>query len=198
MKIPIGSRGQEEAPVELLIAVTVLTFVLIVGFNTYNSLCASQYEQKLSGSMSKMARAIELVYRGATGTRINTQVDFTPLGGCGGDIEAVGLYPGPTQACRSQLGTDNCQILVARVATRTTVGQAAVVNYQARISETINIPRNVEIKQLLEEVGARTKVDCGIEQAERLDLTASACTWKPRTYGLSITKSSSNELTISG
>ncbi len=107
-------KGQEEAPIELLIGVTVLTFVIIISMTVFNTTCATQQEQKLKASFSKFARDLELVYFGAVGSSQIARLDFTQMSGCAEyEVESIRITKGPGATCRAQLGKDDCLVLTA-------------------------------------------------------------------------------------
>ena len=88
-------KGQEEAPIELLIGVTVLAFVLAIGLYTYQNLASQEYRQKLEASFSKFAGDLETIYRGGLHTSTTVDFDLSPPGGQdAGDIVSIRLLRG--------------------------------------------------------------------------------------------------------
>ena len=130
-------RGQEEAPIELLIAVTVLTFVLVIGFYTYQNMCASQFEQKMRASLAKFANDLETIHTGFPGTKIPSELDFLPTG-CPGNVESVRLLKGTQGVCKARTGSDSCFMLT--VIAKTESGT------EIRIMEPVKIPTDTAIK----------------------------------------------------
>ena len=173
-------RGQEEAPIELLLAVTLLTFVIILGFYTYQNLCASQYEQKLKSSLSTFARSLEQVYQGGVGTSKTAMVDFGEIG-CSGNIKSIRLIEGLPSSCRKNLGKDDCLELI--VTTQTSSGTSTLM------MEMLNIPPSVTVT--LDAPG------CGIDLAKTWDEDAyPKCSWKAKSYSFRIMKESGDRIVL--
>ncbi len=181
----LQKKGQESAPIELLIGVTILTFVLIIGFYVLQQASSQQYEQKLKASFSNFARDIEAVYLGSVGTSFRTQVDFTPSGS-GNDfvISSIQLKQGLSPTCSAQTGRSDCMELYAYK--RDKYG-----NENLFLAEVINIPSSVSIIGSfsncqggnLSEIGSReSNPDCFIT---------------PTSHSFILTKTGPNEITIS-
>lgn len=176
-------KGQEEAPIELLIAVTILTFVLIIGFYTYENTCRAQFEQKMRASLSKFASDLELVYQGAQGTSRLVEVDFLPIG-CPGSISDIRLVAGTTNLCLAQLGIPDCLFIVVTTPDK-----------EITFIQPINIPTDVTINYI---DNMRTPIidykltDYDIEQLWTIQYEG----WKARYYAFTVKKDSPSELTI--
>ena len=171
-------KGQEEAPIELLIGVTILTFVLIVGFYTYNNLCGQQYEQKVRSSLSNLARNLELVYQSSGSTSLNVRVDFSAVGSCSGKVEKIVLTSGLEETCLRQTGSNDCLLLVA--ATRaSSAGQLE----PTLASEAVKISRDTLVSY---EPRQQTAVDCSTGQQD--DLGSALCSWQPLEYNFQVSK----------
>ena len=177
-------KGQEEAPIELLIAVTILTFVLIIGFYTYENTCRAQFEQKMRASLSKFASDLELVYQGAQGTSRLVEVDFSPIG-CPGSISDIRLVAGTPDLCLAQLGIQECLLIVV-----TTPDQ------EITFIQPVNIPTDVTIKYIdrmrtpIVDYIELTKYN--IRQIWEIEYEG----WKARYYAFTVKKTTPSELTI--
>jgi len=60
----LNSRGQEEAPFELLISVIIMGFVIAVGFMAMNELAKKQCQGQIEKTMQELKRTLELVSKG--------------------------------------------------------------------------------------------------------------------------------------
>lgn len=180
-------KGQEEAPIELLIAVTILTFVLIIGFYTYQNTCRAQFEQKMRASLSKFASDLELVYQGAQGTSRVIQVDFTPIG-CPGSISGVRLVKGTSDRCLAQLGIPDCLFIVVTTPSK-----------EITFIQPVNIPSDTNIRYFDE--GVEICFPNSLTDYTEDDIMAGtippACEeWGTQYYAFTVTKTSPGELTI--
>lgn len=126
-------RGQEEAPIELLIGVTMLTFVLILGFYTYQNTCKSQFEQKMHASLSKFARAVETVYMGAKGTTRTVDLDLSPIG-CHAEIKSIRMVSGSEDLCRANIGSESCMVIAVQSS-----------EDQVPLIEVLNVPGDITV-----------------------------------------------------
>jgi hypothetical protein len=181
-------KGQEEAPIELLIGVTILTFVLIIGFYTYQSLCSSQFEQVLKASFSKLSRGIELVYLGSVGTSQISQVDFSVPGACGGNVQSIRLLAGHPSTCQAQTGKNNCLQLIA--VTQATTTQAGIL-----VSEVIDVPETVTVINNLD-TSCKTPLNL-IDYSDNWDENKyQACWFRLQAYTIRITKQDQDEITL--
>lgn len=180
-------KGQEEAPIELLIAVTVLTFVLIIGFYTYENTCKAQFEQKMRASLSKFASDLEIVYQGAQGTSRLVEVDFTPIG-CSGSISGVRLVSGTEERCLSQLGIRQCLFIVV-----------TTPNKEITFIQPVNIPSDVNIRYFdgEDEICAPDSLtDYTEEDIIKGTIPLSCEKWMTQYYAFTVTKTRPGELTI--
>lgn len=108
-------RGQEEAPIELLVAIVVLGFAIIIAYGAYSSACADQFDAKMKAELSHLARDVELVYRGATGTSQLSRVDFSPAGCPGTELDSIRVGAGAPRSCEVKIGSQNCALLTVWV-----------------------------------------------------------------------------------
>jgi len=131
-------KAQESAPIELLIGVVILTFVLIIGMNSYQNLCSTQYEQKLKASISNLANNLELIYKGSAGSSVKVTVDLTPPPACGYNVKDVRILKGSPEMCKQHLGRDSCLAIIA-----TSQEKGQVVGVAA--TELVNIPSDVAV-----------------------------------------------------
>ncbi len=182
-------KGQEEAPVELLIGVTILTFVLIIGFYTYQNLCSNQFEQVLKASFSKFSRDMELVYLGSVGTSQVTQVDFSVPGACGGNVKSVKLISGLSSTCRAQTGKDDCLQLIA-VTSSTNQGAGILV------SEVIDIPPTTNVINNLGQCKIPLNLLSYNDNWKPISDQNQACFFQLRAYTIKITKDNQNQISI--
>ena len=79
----MSRRGQESAPFELLIAIIVMTFVIVIGFNALDLLNQRTCEGTLNQNMEEIKTAIELVAK----NKSKANIDFG-LPNCYSDKEA--------------------------------------------------------------------------------------------------------------
>lgn len=176
-------KGQEEAPIELLIAVTVLTFVLIIGFYTYENTCKAQFEQKMRASLSKFASDLELVYQGAQGTSRLVEVDFSPIG-CSGSISGIKIVAGTDTTCLAQLGIEQCLFIVV-----------TAPNNELPFIQSVNIPRDVTIKYIDQDDVPCIPTGWNLEQIIQGE-TPTCGEWKAQYYAFTVKKTSPSELEI--
>lgn len=177
-------KGQEEAPIELLIGVSILTFVLIIGFYAYQNMCVSQYEQSMKASISKFARDLELVYLGSVGTVQIAHLDFSVPVACGANIESIRMLQGSKETCMMQTGREDCLTLVA-----VTSGDQSTKG--VLISEVLDIPSNVDVfndLDLGEGVCGRDMNEISGDYWNKPGY--SECWFKPRQYTIRIRKES--------
>lgn len=73
MKFSLNKRGQEEAPFELLVAVIMMGFVLIVGLSAWTYVSKVQCEQSIGAKLEDLKDSIELV----AGKRGTKELSFT-------------------------------------------------------------------------------------------------------------------------
>lgn len=131
-------RGQEEAPIELLVAITLLTFVLILGLYTYQNMCRTQFEQKMKSSIHTFVSMLESVYHGASGSAQPVLLDFTPEG-CG-SFDEVRIFTGSPDSCRKQVGMDECLVIGAVIAS------PLKSKRETLIVEAMSIPSTVTVE----------------------------------------------------
>jgi hypothetical protein len=181
-------KGQEEAPIELLLAVTLLTFVIILGFYVYENLSGSLYEQKLKDSLSTFARSLELVYQGGAGTTKIVHVDFSEVG-TGGKLESVRLIQGSQSTCFSKLGKNDCLELIA-------VARDPSGRLSPLWIEMLNIPSTVTVsfKNAPEACKNSNLNDISNDEWDSSDYAA--CGWAAKSYSFKITKVSSNQIEL--
>jgi len=70
----LSQRGQESAPFELLIAVIVMTFVIVIGFNALSVLEEKTCEGKLNANMEEIKSAIEAVVRNKSKSNVSFEL----------------------------------------------------------------------------------------------------------------------------
>lgn len=195
----MNRRGQEEAPIELLIAVTVLTFVMIVGYLTYQHLSSTQFEQKMHSVLSKFARDIELVYRGAVGTSWITRVDFTPIGRTTLQLDSVTILQPSTRACQNALGRNDCLALSLIYVEETTNEKIP------GLVEVLDIPADVVIKFQKPNPQNPNQLECDVELSEQsysagriegIKNNKECYRWTLTMHAFRITKEDPNEIVI--
>lgn len=188
-------KGQEGAPIELLIGVTILTFVMIIGLFSFRNVCSSNYEQSLRASTSLFARTMEIAYLGSLDSSQIVDLDFSAPQGCSSDVESVRMLKGLLATCMAQTGQSDCLELV--VVVRDKQG-----NYGVLISEVLNIPSSTLV------LYTPPTTSCPVVNAYG-DIVFSSisgdtwnneiykeCGWKPVSYKLKITKTKQNEIRI--
>ncbi len=113
-KLNLNDKAQESMPIQLLLGVTILTFVLTIGIYSYRQVCATQYDQKVSSGLNELGSAIEQAYRGGVGTTPpSITIDTSVPAGCDVGFESIRIMDGPSDACRSNLGKEQCVMAVA-------------------------------------------------------------------------------------
>jgi len=177
-------KGQEEAPIELLLGVTILTFVVILGFYTYQNMCVSLYEQKLKESLSSFARNLELVYQGGEQNSKVVSVDFTESG-CSIGIQSIRLYGGTFTACR-KIGKEDCLELVA-------IKKDANGDTYPFVTEVLNIPPDARI--FLSSSSTCTEIEEDTLGGSISTSYSSYC-WRATTYTFQIKKISAMEMEL--
>jgi hypothetical protein len=174
-------KGQEEAPIELLLGVTILTFVVILGFYTYQNLCASMYNTKMLSSLKEFANAIEGAYHGSVDSPVVAHVDFSGSG-CTVALQSIKLIQGPSSACMKALAKSDCSELVAL-----TKSSSTLTTYMVDVPSSVS----VSIKK------SSTCVHLnGMNVAAATDPALKECGWTAQEYVFTITKDSSNEISI--
>ena len=178
-------KGQEEAPIELLLAVTLLTFVIIIGLYTYQNMCTAMYEDKLKSSLSTFAGKLTTIYQGGVGTADMVSLDLSESG-CSLKIESVRLLEGLDDSCRKEYGRTDCMEMI--VVTKDSSGSSILMK------QMIDIPYSVTVK-----------FDNALQECEDLnnipftswtDAGYAKCGWEAKTYSLWIKKDSSTLITI--
>lgn len=184
----IGSKGQEEAPIELLIGVAILAFVLIIGFYAYQNVCTSQYEQGMKAAVSTFARNLELVYLGSVGTAQITQVDFSVPSACSANVESIKMLKGSTATCNAQTGKPSClAFIVVTAPTQTSKG--------ILISEVLDIPDSVGVYNNLGTCGEN--LNSPSNSWDNWDKnTYSQCWFGTHSYAIKISKTTQNTITL--
>ncbi|MFH0986422.1 MAG: hypothetical protein V1911_00065 [Candidatus Micrarchaeota archaeon] len=133
-------KAQEEAPVELLIGVTILTFVMIIGAYMINTATVSQEELKIRASLNTLARDIEFIYFGTTGSTKISEVDFTSKN-TENPIESIRIVVGLDSTCNSQIGKPNCMelVVVANLKTSSPDSKDAMLREYLRVDTDTKI-----------------------------------------------------------
>ena len=178
-------KGQEEAPIELLLGVTILTFVIVLGFYVYENLSGSLYEQKMRDSLSTFARNLELVYQGGEGTSKIVEVDFSGTGGST-NVNSIRLLQGLESTCERNIGKKECLQLMA-VTVDTSGSHPFMI-------EILNIPSQVHIILLNAPSNCPNLNDLDANTWKQS--AYSECGWKAMTYSFKITKTAANEIYI--
>ncbi|MEM3412236.1 MAG: hypothetical protein QW735_00860 [archaeon] len=176
-------KGQESAPIELLLGTIILSFVLVLVYFTYQNLSGKQYSAALQVAFSKLGSELEFVYQGAVGTKRVLSLDFSPLEGTGKKT-AIKILHGHKETCLKQTGKENCWQLIA---VQGEEGQAGVL-----YSLALNIPTSIAIK-----FKNATGDEAVCENEYSSWSSPIPCQWKPTRYTLTIEKTSNNEIIIS-
>lgn len=186
-------EGQVNAPVQLLLGVTILSFVLIIGFFTYERMSRNQYEQKVKASLSKLARNMELVFQGGQGTSKTVNVDFSPPSGANMNVESIRIIPGTKQTCKRNTGRDNCLELVV-------IQSQGPESKDILTIEVLDIP---SVGMTVEKKGPKGEETCDVTGIESDDWSAdwgsdelAKCAWLPSRYSVKITKKGPHSLLI--
>ena len=184
-------KAQESAPIEVLIGVTILTFVLIIAMHLFQNSCSSQYEQKLDAGFSKFARDLEFTYMGAVGTSMSTSLDLTTPQGCNSvHIKSIVLKQGSPATCKARLGKPSCMILSALLVPD---NPSASSTNLFLTTEVVDIPSDITVSNYVG--GCKGKDLNGGNSID--DLINDNCTFMPTYYSFTLNKTSSNEISIS-
>ena len=132
-------KGQEAAPIELLLGVIILSFVIIIAYYTYNNVCASQYTEKVRSTVSDFARTLEAVYQGGVGTSQFATLDFAQSWEqCSASVEYVSLVKGSAESCKAYTGFEDClQLMVLQ--NITVDGTGIVVGPLAKVDDPVEV-----------------------------------------------------------
>ncbi len=106
----MSRKGQEAAPIELMIGVTVLAFVLVIAYYVYSNAAASQCVEKIRASSAQLARTIEEVAQQGPGTTRYVTVGFS----CQSQnvkVSYITIAEGPDQTCQRMAGASRCYML---------------------------------------------------------------------------------------
>lgn len=193
-------KGQEEAPIELLIGVTILTFVVIIGFYTYQNMCSSTYDIKLKASLNFFASRINDAYQGGISTSLEAPVDFGEIG-CASKIESIRMMQGSTDTCQSQVAKDDCLQLLALRREGTRVVPVAVAVLKVPSSVTVRLidgPPSCPVADQTTHDIEFNDIDYEDSQGNPtwIDSSYSSCGWTPRQYNFKIKKVSSSLIEI--
>jgi hypothetical protein len=174
-------KGQEEAPIELLLGVTILTFVVILGFYTYQNLCTAMYTSKLTSSLKMFAGALEEAYHSTVESPVPVQVDFSGSG-CSVQLQSIKIIKGPTSACMKALAKADCSELVAL-----TKDQSSLMTYMVDVPSFVSI--NIKKSALCTGLN-------NMAFSDALSPTYKECGWSATDYTFTITKLSANQIEI--
>ena len=175
------NKGQESMPVELLLGVTILTFVVTIGFYSYRQVCATQYDHKVRAGLDRLSRVMEQAYQGGVGTRppaITLDTSVPP--GCEVGFESVRLVDGPSDACEANIGKEECIMAVA-----VSVDQRGDRYVAAR--SYIDIPRGVIVEMEDFDVNCRADHSEIYDPEEDFD-SDDHCGWGQGTFSVQVTK----------
>lgn len=187
-------RAQESAPVEVLIGVTILAFVLIIAMNIFQSTCNSQYEQKLNAGFSKFARDLEFVYMGSVGTSLTSYVDLSPPNNCGNvRIGSIKILKGSAGICKAHLGKEDCMIIIASLPKKP--GTPPTTNPQLITLEVIDMPSTVSLIYN-NTAGCSTYGPLGSYDVSVSNTYPENCTLRSTYYNFKIKKVSQDEIEI--
>lgn len=204
----------------MLIAVTVLTFVLVVGFFTFQNTCATQFEQKVRASVVNFANTIESVYSSPVGASLPLQMDFSPGGSsCVGGISDIRVLKLTEEECKQSIGFERACYGVAAITTTFHAGTAGQAAKERTLSfvQPIRVPADTSISY--EQIGVcfvsfkdgtgldaagnpdPTQQDFSVDNLRNLDdigdTGASKCYgWKLRLYNLQVTRKDASTVQI--
>lgn len=176
-------KGQESMPIELLLGVTILSFVIAIGFYSYRQVCVTQYNQKVESNLNNLARTMEQTYQGGIGTSPPAiTVDTSPPPGCDVGFKSVNLLRGPETACQSHLNRDYCIMAVA-------IGVDDRGNNYVISRVYIDIPEGVTIEW---------EQDCELLELEKIlrDEEEAECEWGRGVFSLKLTKEDRTTISI--
>ena len=193
--IHLSKKGQEEAPIELLIGVAILAFVLVIGFYTYENSCSAQSEQKFRASLSYFARELESVYQGSVGTKKTITVDFTQEGCSNMKLESIRLFDANSQTCLNAFGRDSCLMFALQLSDQTT-GGGSVIN--TPLVEPVNIPSEaIDVRLIKSDTGDEICVFNELDSQTVIGSTALDCKFTLGKYSVLIEKISNSQIDVS-
>lgn len=186
-------KGQEEAPIELLIGVTILGFVLIIGNYVYQNTCATQQENKLEANFNKLGTELETVYKGSLGSANVFQLDFSQTAGCVNyEIDSIRIM----KAFDTECGTvDECLVLIAYGKPLNPSDTSK--GYEFLLRKVLSIDPDTKITSDFQ------GCEMNLNEFERIDIGTDsedlykACWFEPRVYDITIKKVETNEILIS-
>ena len=107
-----GSRGQEEAPFSILLAVAMMAMVIPIAAYMFQSFQAWECQQRLDNNLQTFARDLELASALGGGKRI-VDIDLS-LSSCSGiDIDRFVLASPGMDRCQEICHDPNCKLLQA-------------------------------------------------------------------------------------
>lgn len=185
-----SNRAQVSSPIQLLLGVTIMSFVLVIGFFTYEKMAKNQYEQKIKASMSKLARNVELVHHGGIGTTKTINVDFSPTKGSKLNLESIRVLPGTTETCKRQTGMGNCLELIA---IQSLEGEKVGI----LTIEALDVPSTINLEKKSPE-GKECDKSLAYDQWNSQWNTneSQKCGWLPKKYSVTVQKKSAGHLVI--
>lgn len=181
------NKGQESMPVELLLGVTILTFVVTIGFYSYRQVCATQYDHKVRAGLDRLSRVMEQAYQGGEGTRPPAiTLDTSVLPGCDVGFESIRLVDGPPDACEDNIGKRDCIMAVAVSVDQRENRYIAARSY-------IDIPEGITVD--MEDIGSCREDDHTDIYDEEFNSNED-CGWGKGTFSVQVTKESSDRIVI--
>lgn len=182
----MDSKGQESMPIQLLMGVTILTFVLTIGIYSYKQVCASQYQQKVRAGLNNLARTMEQAYQGGVGTTPPAiTIDAKVPSGCNVNLESIRIVEGTSSACEDSIGKSECAMAVAVAKT----DKSTSISSKAYI----DIPGHVSIKQ----EGIKCREGLNLQDVYKKSFNETEqCGWTQGVFNLKIEKEDTDQIII--
>ncbi len=108
----MGSRGQEEAPFSLLLAVAMMAMVLPIAAHLFTTFQGWECEQRIENNLETFARELELAATLGGGQRI-VDVDLSLYSCPGIRVDNFTLKKPDPQRCQETCHDPNCRVLEA-------------------------------------------------------------------------------------
>jgi len=138
----LNFKGQEEAPFQLLVAVILMTFVIIIGLNAMNE--ASK--QKCFNDTEKLMNDLKLSIEKTATYKQPSAVNFSPPG-CAKNESFILFKSNEERLCKKLCMNSSSTCLLLRYATSDITGiqdKCIDVSYDTQFRDTINNPDSCE------------------------------------------------------
>jgi type II secretory pathway pseudopilin PulG len=163
----LGSKGQEEAPFSLLLAVAMIAMVIPIAFYLFTQLQQSQCQSQIQNDMETFARELELATTLGGGQRI---VDVALTTCANIQVDNFTLKDPGTDVCQEACHDPNCRLL-STSATRFEGDEAFTGPVTGLSPVCIRVPLNVQFTTEECEAGTLPIGEAIVPGVHRLVLT---------------------------